>query len=95
VRASTRLELRVVPRAAQPGISGRYGTGWKIRVAAPPESGRANAAVCSLLAEAAGLAPRDVSIVSGRAARDKVVALSGIAAAELERRLTAATGAPA
>ncbi len=64
-------------------------------MAAPPESGRANAAVVSLLAETAGLARRDVVIVSGETARDKVVALSGIAPAELERRLTAAAGASA
>ena len=90
---STRLELRVVPGAARPGVSGRHGTGWKIRVAAPPERGRANEAVVALLAETLALDRRDVAIVSGRSGRDKVVVLEGIAPAELDRRLAAAAGA--
>jgi uncharacterized protein (TIGR00251 family) len=93
VDTSTRLELRVVPGAARPGVSGRYGAGWKIRVAAPPERGRANEAVVALLAETLALDRRDVAIVSGRSARDKVVVLDGIAPAELDRRLAAAAGA--
>jgi uncharacterized protein (TIGR00251 family) len=93
VDTSTRLELRVVPGAARPGVSGRHGAGWKIRVAAPPERGRANEAVVALLAETLALDRRDVAIVSGRSGRDKVVVLEGIAPAELDRRLAAAAGA--
>lgn len=93
MRTSTRLELRVVPGAARPGVGGRHGAGWKIRVAAPPERGRANDAVVALLAETLALDRRDIAIVSGRARRDKVVTLAGIAPAELDRRLAAAAGA--
>jgi uncharacterized protein (TIGR00251 family) len=71
---------------------GRYGAGWKVRVSAPPEDGRANAAVIRLLAAELGLPARDVEIVSGHASRDKTVALAGIAPDELERRLAQASG---
>jgi hypothetical protein len=91
VTASTRIRLRVSPGASRAGIVGRHGEAWKVRVAAPPEGGRANDAVVRLLADALELPQRDVAIVSGHGARDKVVTLAGIAPDEAERRLESAT----
>ena len=71
---------------------GRHGDAWKVRVNAPAEDGKANDAVVRLLADALDLPRHDVSIVSGHAARDKVVALEGIAADEAELRLASAAG---
>ena len=88
--ASVRLQLRVSPGAAHTEVVGRHGGAWKVRVAAPPEGGRANDAVLRLLADATGVPRTHVEIVAGHAARDKVVALAGIDAAELDRRLTSA-----
>jgi uncharacterized protein YggU (UPF0235/DUF167 family) len=87
---STRLRLRVSPGANRAGVVGRYGQGWKIRVAAQPEGGRANDAVVRLLAETLSV-PRDaVKLVSGQGARDKIVELAGIDGALVERRLSSA-----
>jgi uncharacterized protein YggU (UPF0235/DUF167 family) len=69
---------------------GRHGEAWKIRVAAPAERGAANTALVRLLADALGLGRRDVTLVSGHGARDKIVELAGIAPAEVERRLASA-----
>lgn len=88
----TKLTLRVSPGATQAGVVGRHGTAWKVRVAAPPEGWRANDAVVRLLADALRLPARDVEIVAGHAAREKVVALAGIGRDEAERRLASATG---
>jgi uncharacterized protein YggU (UPF0235/DUF167 family) len=88
--AATRLAVRVAPGAARPGVVGRYGSGWKLRVTAPPERGKANAAVVRLVAGAAGVAEQDVRVVSGHGARDKILELTGIDPEELERRLLAA-----
>jgi uncharacterized protein len=84
---TTRLRLRVAPGSRRPGVVGRHGDGWKVRVAQPPEQGRANKAVVTLLADVLELPRGAVSIVSGHAGRDKIVALAGIDAAEAERRL--------
>ncbi|HYX76302.1 MAG TPA: DUF167 domain-containing protein [Gaiellaceae bacterium] len=85
--ASTRLRLRVSPGARSNTIVGRHGDGWKVRVAAPPENGRANDAVLRLLAEQLDLPGSSVTLVSGRSGRDKIVELAGIDSVEAERRL--------
>jgi uncharacterized protein (TIGR00251 family) len=84
---STRLRLRVSPGARRSEVVGRHGEGWKVRVAAPPEAGRANEAVLDLLAEELELPRRSLSIVSGHGSREKVVLMEGIDRAESERRL--------
>ena len=89
----TRLQLRVSPGSTASGIVGRHGAAWKVRVAAAPTDGKANAAVVALLADTLALPRRDVEIVSGHASRDKTVALTGIDHDELERRLAEASGA--
>jgi uncharacterized protein len=90
-KPSTRVRLRVSPGARQTELVGRHGEGWKVRVAAPPEGGRANDAVLDLLARELSLPRRSLSIVSGQGAREKVVEMEGIDRAETERRLEAAS----
>ena len=83
----TRLRLRVLPGARRSEIAGRHGDGWKVRVAAPPENGRANDAVRRLLAERLDLPRSAVTIVSGHTAREKVVELDGISQERAEAGL--------
>jgi uncharacterized protein YggU (UPF0235/DUF167 family) len=73
-------------------VAGRYGDGWRLRVAAPPEDGRANRAVEQLVARTVGIDLRDVRIVRGFTARDKLIEIDGVDVATVERALTAATG---
>jgi uncharacterized protein (TIGR00251 family) len=84
---STRLRLRVAPGARSNGIVGRHGKGWKVRVTAPPEGGKANDALLRLLAERLDLPSESLTLVSGPSSRDKIVELHGIDAVEAERRL--------
>ncbi len=84
---TTRLRFRVSPGARRSELVGRHGDGWKVRVAAPPEGGRANEAVLDLLAERLEIPRRALSIVSGHTTREKVVELVGIDRPETERRL--------
>jgi uncharacterized protein (TIGR00251 family) len=84
---STHLRLRVIPGTVKPGIVGRYGDAWKLRVSAPPERGQANEATLDLLADTLGLPAANVRLVSGHGSRDKTVEVAGITTAEAERRL--------
>ena len=87
---ANRLRLRVVPGAGSAGVVGRYGNAWKVRVTAPPEKGAANEAVVRLLSSVLGVPARDVMLVSGHGARDKIVELAGMDPAQIEARLAAA-----
>jgi uncharacterized protein (TIGR00251 family) len=84
---STRLRLRVLPGSGKPGIVGRYGEAWKLRVAAPPERGKANEATLDMLADTLGIAATSLRLVSGHGSRDKTVEVSGLTTEEAERRL--------
>ena len=88
--ATTRLKLRVSPGARRPGIGGRYGDAWKVRVAAPPEDGRANDAVLELLAKTLDVPRARLALVSGHSSRDKIVVLDGLEQTHSERLLAAA-----
>jgi hypothetical protein len=69
-----RLAVRVAPGADRSAIVGRMADGrLKVRVAAPPEAGRANAALVALLAERLGVDRRAVTVVAGQSSRDKIV----------------------
>lgn len=89
---SARLRLRVQPGARRAAVLGRHGAGWRVRVTAPPERGRATAEALSLLAETLDLRRADVRLLAGGASRDKVVEARGIDLAEAERRLERAGG---
>ncbi len=58
-----------------------------VRVTAPPVEGRANDALCRLLAKRARVGVRSVSIVRGAGAREKVVRFEGIDLEGLRRAL--------
>ncbi|HXG76475.1 MAG TPA: DUF167 domain-containing protein [Gaiellaceae bacterium] len=92
---TTRLRLRVSPRSSRTGVGGFHAGAWRVRVSAPPESGKANAAVLDVLARALDVPRRRLEIVAGPAAREKVVAVHGLAEHEVEARLAAATEASA
>jgi uncharacterized protein (TIGR00251 family) len=82
-----RISVTVSPGARRSDLVGRHGDGWRARIAAPPERGRANEALCSLLADVLDIPRRSVSVVAGHSARVKVVEIDGLDAAEIDSRL--------
>jgi uncharacterized protein (TIGR00251 family) len=81
------IRLHVQPGAGRTAVVGRHGDAVKVRVAAPPEGGRANDAVVALIASTFDVKVTQVSLVSGQSSRAKRVQIDGIAEAELERLL--------
>ncbi len=67
------LALHVQPGAARTEIAGIHGDALKVRLAAPPVDGKANAALLRFLAAAFGVPARSVTLVRGQASRQKVV----------------------
>jgi uncharacterized protein (TIGR00251 family) len=88
-QASVTIALKVTPRAAGDAIVGWVDGVLKVRVTAPPEDGRANAAVEALLALKLRIRKTAVRIVAGHTAAHKRVAIDGCDRATVERLLGA------
>jgi len=83
----TTVSVRLTPRAARDELAGWREGVLAVRVTAPPVGGRANAALVRLLADALGLAPSRLSVVSGASARLKRVRVEGLSPDEVRARL--------
>lgn len=81
------IRLHVQPGAGRTAVVGRHGDAVKVRVAAPPEGGRANDAVVALIASTFDLKLAQVSLISGQSSRAKRIQIDGIAEDELKRLL--------
>lgn len=81
------IRLHVQPGAGRTAVVGRHGDALKVRVAAPPEKGRANQACAELLAKVLGVAASEVAITSGESSRSKRFTVTGVEADEVAKRL--------
>ena len=76
-KGEIRLKVKVTPKASRNELVGFLADGTlKVKVQAPPERGKANAAVCTLLAEQLGVATRQVIIAGGESSHLKHVRIS-------------------
>ena len=82
-----RLTLHVQPRSSQSELAGLHGDAIKLRLAAPPVDGAANAELVRFLAELLKVPKSAVEIVSGQTGRRKVVFVRGVAPGEALARL--------
>ncbi|MGP0102008.1 MAG: DUF167 domain-containing protein [Solirubrobacteraceae bacterium] len=79
--------MRLTPRAGANEIVGERDGVLLVRVTAPPVDGRANDALCRLIAKRAHVGVRSVSVVRGAGAREKLVRVEGIGLRELRAAL--------
>lgn len=84
---SVLLRLHVQPGAGRTAVVGRHGDALKVRVAAPPQGGRANDACAALVAEVLGVQESAVELTSGAASRSKRFRIGGLDVDDLRRRL--------
>src|SRR5687768_6278646 len=76
-----RFAVRVQPRASRSEIAGVQGDALRVRLAAPPVDGTANAALIELLAGALAVPRGQIRIVAGASSRNKIVEVFGAGAA--------------
>ena len=70
------ITVWAVPGSSATGIAGRHGDAIRVRVAAPPERGRANDAIAVLLRSITGA--RRVELVAGQTSRRKRFVAFGV-----------------
>jgi uncharacterized protein (TIGR00251 family) len=87
VSGGVTLAVRVTPRAHKNEIAGVQGDALKVRLAAPPVKGAANAALCAFLAEQLGVRRNAVTLIAGQTSRQKVVRVEGVMVDEVRTRL--------
>ncbi len=81
------IVVKVVPGSSRERIVGVLGDALKIATSAPPEKGRANAAVVKILAKALAIDARSVELVSGAASPRKEFRVTGSSVEALRKKL--------
>jgi uncharacterized protein len=84
----SKLLIKVVPASSRNCIAGWLGETLKIRVTAPAERGKANAAVAAIIAEALGVSKECIRVVAGPASPRKTVEIDGLSESEVYQRLS-------
>ena len=85
---STRLNVRVTPRASRNAIEGFRAGALVVRVTAPPVDSAANEAVIELLSDALHVPKRQITIARGATGRNKLVDVDGLTHDQLISLLT-------
>jgi uncharacterized protein len=72
------FDVRVVPRASKSEVVGEHDGALKLRIAAPPVDGAANAELIKLLAKRFAVTKANVEIISGETSKTKRVRITGL-----------------
>jgi uncharacterized protein (TIGR00251 family) len=86
------LPVLARPGARRNGVQGEQNGALKVAVTAPPEDGRANAALVEVLRAALGVKRSQIELVSGQTSREKKFLIRGLKKGELERVIAALLG---
>jgi uncharacterized protein (TIGR00251 family) len=81
--AEARIRVHLRPRGHRDELVGIEAGVLVARVSAPPVDGRANRALCRLIAKRAGVAPSRVSVLRGERSRQKLIGVEGVSEAAL------------
>ncbi|MDD2326513.1 MAG: DUF167 domain-containing protein [Alphaproteobacteria bacterium] len=72
-----KISVRLIPNASRSEIAGQEGSVWKIRLAAPPVDGKANAALIEFLAKILDLPKSSIEIIKGQTSKQKTLEIPG------------------
>jgi hypothetical protein len=82
------LEVKVRPNAARSEVTGCSGGALQVKIAAPPEKGKANRELIDFLSKALGVKKSSVLIVKGGVSRNKLISVEGLSPEEIIKKLT-------
>jgi len=81
------IAVKAIPRASKTELRGIENDCLCVRLHAPPNDGKANAALCEFLAETLNIPKRNVTFLSGETSRHKRLLLRGVSAEAVARVL--------
>ncbi len=79
--------MRVHPNASRNEVVGFSGGVLRVRVAAPPVRGKANKELVAFLSQILGVSKGALTIIHGRASKNKVLAIDGLSQEQIMKRL--------
>jgi len=82
------LLLKVTPNASRNEIAGLSGGILQVRIAAPPERGKANRELIAFLSRALGVRKTAIAIIRGENSRHKAIAIEGMNREDVINRLS-------
>lgn len=91
-QGSATLTLHIQPGAKKSEVAGLHGDALKIRLAAPPVDGKANAALIEFVADRLGVPKSAVCLKSGQTSRRKVLEVANVSEADIRRVWPESTG---
>lgn len=78
IEQGVEIRVKIVPGSSKTQISGILDDMLKVKIAAPPEKGKANKSLIAFLAKSLGVKKNDVEIVSGKTNSVKMLRIFGI-----------------
>lgn len=86
-RPSVRLTVKVSPGASRNEISGFRDDILLVKIAAPPEKGKANRELIDFLSTKLGVRKSDIDVLRGETSRTKILEISGLDHQDLKTKL--------
>jgi uncharacterized protein (TIGR00251 family) len=86
---SQQLNVKVTPNAARDEITGFTEGVLNVKIAAPPEKGKANKKLIDFLSDRLGVSNSSIRLIRGQTSRRKVIAIDGLSRDEVIRRISA------
>lgn len=84
-KQAVQLTLKVVPGSSRTEVVGRYDGMLKVKIAAPPEQGKANKMLIAFLAKALGIRKNEIHITSGQTSSIKQIRCEGVTQDDVEK----------
>ncbi len=84
----SKLSIKVIPNSSKNEIVGLKDGVWKLKIAAPPDKGKANKELIDFLSELLGLRKADLNLIKGQASHKKLIGIDGLTEEEISRRLS-------
>jgi uncharacterized protein len=81
------LSVKVQPGAGRNAVVGRINGIWKIKIAAPPDKGKANKELVDFLSGLLNIRKDQINILKGQTSHNKIITVAGLDEAEIARRL--------
>ena len=75
---ATNISVKVQPNANHNEVIGQTGGVWKIKIAAPPDKGKANKELVDYLSDLLNIKKAQINILKGQTAHQKVLEIEGL-----------------